>query len=272
MTEFNEAGLAGILRAAEANRTAIGKLTDFCDLDLPGAYRVQRLNIDSRVAAGERIAGLKMGFTSKAKMAQMGLNDVIWGILTDAMAAGDGPYDLGGLIHPKVEPEVVFRIGRRVEDPADAEAAVDAVAVGYEILDSRFRDYKFALPDVVADNASAAGYGIGPWHPVGRAPAPAGTGAAGAAGAAGIPDISDVPVTLAVNGQPVSSASTAAILDDPWESLRSAARLATGAGIVLEPGCIVLAGGITAAVPLSPGDVITVTADGLGIAELRTSR
>jgi 2-oxo-3-hexenedioate decarboxylase len=266
MAEFTEADLAGILRGAAASGTAVGKLTDTYDLDLPGAYRVQRLNIDHRVAAGERIAGLKMGFTSKAKMAQMGLNDVIWGILTDAMAAGDGPYDLGGLIHPKVEPEVVFRIGRRVEDPADAEAAVDAVAVGYEILDSRFQDYKFALPDVVADNASAAGFGIGPWHPVGRAPAGARDESLPAT------DISDVPVTLAVNGQPVSTASTAAILDDPWESLRSAARLASGAGIALEPGWIVLAGGITAAVPLNPGDVITVTADGLGIAELRTSR
>jgi 2-oxo-3-hexenedioate decarboxylase len=267
MAEFTEADLAGILRGAAASGTAIGKLTDTYDLDLPGAYRVQRLNIDHRVAAGERIAGLKMGFTSKAKMAQMGLNDVIWGILTDAMAAGDGLYDLGGLIHPKVEPEIVFRIGRRVDDPADAssaEAAVDAVALGYEILDSRFQDYKFALPDVVADNASAAGFGIGPWHPVVRAPARDESPTD--------PDISDVPVTLAVNGEPVSSASTAAILDDPWESLRSAVRLATGAGIVPEPGWIVLAGGITAAVPLNPGDVITVTADGLGTAELRTSR
>lgn len=266
MAEFTEADLAGILHGAAASGAAIGKLTDTYDLDLPGAYRVQRLNIDRRVAAGERIAGLKMGFTSKAKMAQMGLTDVIWGILTDAMAAGDGLYDLGGLIHPKVEPEIVFRIGRRVEDPADAEAAVDAVALGYEILDSRFRDYKFALPDVVADNASAAGFGIGPWRPVVRAPA------AARDESPPDPDISDVPVTLAVNGQPVSSASTAAILGDPWESLRSAARLASGAGIVLEPGWIVLAGGITAAVPLNPGDAITVTADGLGTAELLTSR
>lgn len=271
----NEAGLADILQRALQTRTAVGKLTDDFPLDLAGAYRVQRLGIDRRVAGGERIVGVKMGFTSKAKMAQMGVDDVIWGILTDAMAvpgasgasgspaaAGTtqpGPYDLSGLIHPKVEPEIVFRLGRRVESTDDVESAVDAVAVGYEVLDSRFEGYKFTLPDVVADNASAAGFGIGEWHAV----------TAQAAPAAPLPDISDLPVTLAATGQPVRTASTAAILGDPWESLRAAARLATQAGLALEAGWIVLAGGITEAVPLTPGAVVTVTAQSLGAAELR---
>jgi 2-oxo-3-hexenedioate decarboxylase len=268
----NEAGLADILQRALQTRTAVGKLTDDFPLDLAGAYRVQRLGIDRRVAGGERIVGVKMGFTSKAKMAQMGVDDVIWGILTDAMAvpgaagaagaAGitqPGPYDLSGLIHPKIEPEIVFRLGRRVESTDDVESAVDAVAVGYEVLDSRFEGYKFTLPDVVADNASAAGFGIGEWHAV----------TAQAAPEAPLPDISDLPVTLAVDGQPVRTASTAAILGDPWESLRAAARLAAQAGLALEAGWIVLAGGITEAVPLTPGAVVTVTAQTLGAAELR---
>lgn len=250
----SEAGLADILEQAAGSRTAVGKLTDHYPLDLAGGYRVQRLGIGRRTARGERITGVKMGFTSKAKMAQMGLSDVIWGVLTDAMATGEGSYDISGLIHPKVEPEIVFRLGRRAGSAEDAEAAVDAVAVGYEILDSRFENYKFALPDVVADNASAAGYGIGPWHPV-TAP--------------GKPDISDLPVTLSVNGEAVKTGSSAAILGDPWESLRSAARLAAEAGLPLEAGWIVLAGGITEAVPLAPGAVVTVTAESLGTAGLR---
>ena len=249
----SEAGLADILERATRTRTAVGKLTDSHPLDLAGAYRVQRLGIDRRTARGERVAGVKMGFTSKAKMAQMGVDDVIWGILTDAMAVpGSGAYDISGLIQPKVEPEIVFRLGRRAESVQGVESAVDAIAVGYEVLDSRFEGYKFTLPDVVADNASAAGFGVGPWHPVGSAP-----------------DISDLPVTMSVDGEPVRTASTSAILGDPWESLRAAARLAAGAGLVLEAGWIVLAGGITDAVPLSPGAVVTVTAGPLGTAELR---
>jgi 2-oxo-3-hexenedioate decarboxylase len=263
MSIVDEAELADILERAAADRAPVGKLTDTYSLDLPGAYRVQRLGIARRTERGERVVGLKMGFTSKAKMAQMGVDDVIWGILTDGMAAGN-PYDPSGLIHPKVEPELVFRLGRRVERPEDAEAAVDGVALGYEILDSRFEGYKFTLPDVVADNASAAGFGTGPWHRVAAPPV--------RPGGPSEPDISGLAVTLSVNGQPVKSASTAAILDDPWESLRSAARLAARAGIVLEEGWIILAGGITEAVPLAPGDVIMVTAEGLGHAELRTQR
>ena len=265
-----QSALAGILQRAARDGEPVGKLTDSYPLDLPGAYRVQRLGIDRRVARGERVVGVKMGFTSTAKMAQMGVDDVIWGILTDAMAVPGEPdlYDISRLIHPKIEPELVFRLGRRVESADDVASAVDAVAVGYEVLDSRFEDYKFTLPDVVADNASAAAFGTGPWHPLtSSAPAPA-LGSASAS----IPDISDLPVTLAVNGQTVRMASTAAILGDPWESLRSAARLATGAGLTLEAGWIVLAGGITEAVPLTPGAVVTVTAEILGTAELRCAR
>ena len=247
----SEAGLADILEQATRDARAVGKLTDGYPLDLAGAYRVQRLGVDRRVAR-ERVVGVKMGFTSKAKMAQMGVDDVIWGILTDTMAAGTEPYDLSGLIHPKVEPEIVFRLGRRVAAVGDAASAVDAVAVGYEVLDSRFEGYKFTLPDVVADNASAVGFGIGPWHP-----ATASTG------------ITDLPVTLSVNGDTVQSGSSAAILGDPWESLRAAARLATQAGLTLEAGWIVLAGGITEAVPLTPDAVVTVTAETLGAVELR---
>lgn len=281
MDANSEAELADILQRAASSRTAVGKLTDRYPLDLDGAYRVQRLGIDRRVARGERIAGVKMGFTSKAKMAQMGLHDVIWGILTDAMAVPvasyavpgvpgatrSDPYGVSGLIHPKVEPEIVFRLGRRASSADDAVAAVDAVAVGYEILDSRFENYKFALPDVVADNASAAGYGIGPWHLLpGIEGAP---GAPSAPGTPSTPEISDLSVTLAVNGETVKTGSSAAILGDPWESLRSAARLAAEAGLPLEEGWIVLAGGITEAVPLTPGAVVTVTAEALGTAELR---
>lgn len=256
---ITEAELASILEQATLNRTAVGKLTDLFPIDVQAAYRVQRENIRRRRSRGERIVGVKMGFTSAVKMAQMGVDDVIWGILTDAMATSEDACDLGGLIQPKVEPELVFRLGRRVDSADDAESAVDAVAVGFEILDSRFAGYKFTLPDVIADNASAAGFGTGPWHELSVVP-----------GSSSAPDISDLPVTLSVDGEVAQSGSTKAILGDPWESLRSAARLATQAGLTLEPGWIVLAGGITEAIPLTPGTRITVTAAELGTAELRT--
>jgi 2-keto-4-pentenoate hydratase len=264
--ELDVAALATILERATLTGSAVGKLTDRYPLDVSAAYRVQRENIARRVTRGERIVGVKMGFTSKVKMIQMGVDDVIWGVLTDTMEAGADPCDLSGLIHPKVEPEIVYRLGRRVSGADDdIESAVDAVAVGIEVLDSRFEGYKFTLPDVIADNASAAGFRIGPWHPMSAAPGTPSTPASSPA-----PDISNLPVTMAVNGQTVRTGSTAAILGDPWESLRSAARLAAQDGIVLEEGWIVLAGGITEAVPLTPGAVVTVSAAGLDTVEFRS--
>ncbi|MCP2340899.1 2-keto-4-pentenoate hydratase [Actinomadura rupiterrae] len=243
-------GLAARLDAARRDRTAITMLSaSEPKLDVPAAYDVQRAGIELRRKAGERFAGVKMGFTSRAKMVQMGVDDVIWGQLTDRMQV-ESVADVSGLIHPRVEPEIVFLIGRDVTRPADVETAVAGVAVGYEILDSRYADFKFTLADVIADNASASGFGVGAWH------SPR--------------DVSNVGMLLEIDGRPLQTGSSAAILGDPVRALRAAARLATEAGIVLRAGDVVLAGAATAAVPLPQGAHVRVTGSGLGSVEVTT--
>ncbi|MFI6295267.1 2-keto-4-pentenoate hydratase [Nonomuraea sp. NPDC050790] len=241
--------LAQRLDEAALSRTAIPKLTEQAALDVPAAYRVQREVVARRQARGERLAGVKMGFTSRAKMVQMGVDDVIWGLLTDAMLI-ESRLDVGGLIHPRVEPEIAFLLERPVRSPADVEAAVGGVAVGYEVLDSRFAGFSFTLEDVIADNASASGFGLGPWHRP--------------------REVANVGLTLEIDGRIVASGSSAAILGDPMRSLRAAARLASAAGIELEAGWVVLAGAATAAVPLPPGAHVRVSGQGLGHAEVTT--
>ncbi|TYK42933.1 2-keto-4-pentenoate hydratase [Actinomadura decatromicini] len=241
--------LAARLDEAARDLTAIPKLTDTAPLDISGAYAVQRAGIERRRRAGERLAGVKMGFTSRAKMAQMGVDDVIWGLLTDAMVA-ESSVDVSRLIHPRVEPEIAYLIGREVRSPAEVESAVAGVAVGFEVLDSRYRDFKFTLPDVIADNASAARFGFGAWHPP--------------------RDVSNVGLLLEIDGRAAQAGSSAAILGDPARSLRAAARLALGAGIALEPGWVVLAGAATAAVPLPKDAHVRVTGAGLGSVEVTT--
>ena len=168
---------ADILLEAQLGAVAVPQLstdpTLDLSLDLAGAYRIQEDVTQRRVAAGERLTGFKLGFTSRAKMAQMGVDEVIGGRLTSTLQYADGDIiDPATLIHPRIEPEVVFRLGRDVDDDESVEsavAAVDAVAAGLEVIDSRYADFQFSLADVVADNASAAGYAVGPWH---RPPAP----------------------------------------------------------------------------------------------------
>jgi 2-oxo-3-hexenedioate decarboxylase len=170
--------------------------------DVDAAYAVQEALVARRLARGESQVGWKLGFTSLAKMAQMGISDVIVGRLTSGMAVPDGgELDLTRFIHPRVEPEVAYRLARDVDpgEPADdLVSAVDAVAPALEVIDSRYRDFRFTLADVVADNTSAAGFVVGTWVPL---------------DAAG--DLGERPVTLSVDGRVAEEGATDAILGHP---------------------------------------------------------
>ena len=210
------------------------------------AYAIQDAVIARRLERGERPAGLKLGFTSKAKMAQMGVSEVIVGRLTDAMQVPDGGgIALDRFIHPRVEPEVAYRIARDVA-PDDDELPVDAVAPALEIIDSRYRDFRFSLPDVIADNASSAAFVVGPWQALGI-------------------DLGDLAVRLTLDGATVETGSTSAILGHPGRTLPALLEIARRQGMPLRAGHVILAGGATAAAPLAAGRV-EVQVAGLGTA------
>lgn len=235
----------------DAARSAreIEQLTARHALNEPQAYAIQAASIARRVARGERRIGIKMGFTSRAKMAQMGVHDMIWGRLTEAMLVDDGGrISLSDYVHPRCEPEVAFLLKRSL--PArvtamEALAAVEAVAPALEIIDSRYRDFRFSLPDVVADNCSSAGLVVGPWaDPKSK--------------------LSNLGIVLSIDGRVVQVGSTAAILGHPLRSLVAAARLSAAAGEPLQAGWIVMAGGATAAEPLARGNHVQAEVEALG--------
>src|SRR5882757_2816674 len=215
----NVTELAARLSKAVADRTAIEQLSDETpDLDLATGYAVQRA---LREQAGP-LAGWKLGITSPAKQAQVGVKDPVYGFLAAGHALDLGaPLKTGELIQPRAEPEIVFTLGSDLAGPhvtaTDVLRATAGVAVGVEILDSRYRDYRFTMADVVADNTSAGRYLIG-------APVPP----------TGI-DLRLVGVVLERNGE------------------------------------VVVSGGLTAAVPVAPGDVVVASVDRLGTVELSCS-
>ena len=154
--------LATQLAGLRQSRSAGAPLTaDHPGLDLDLAYAVQEAGVRLLLAAGERPAGFKIGLTSRAKQAQMGVAEPLYGELTDAMLLDVGqPLDTGALIQPRVEPEIAFLLGADLAGErvgaAQVLAATAAVAPAVDVLDSRYAGYAFTLPDVVADNASAA--------------------------------------------------------------------------------------------------------------------
>ncbi|MDE1180082.1 fumarylacetoacetate hydrolase family protein [Paraburkholderia sp.] len=218
-------------------------------LSLDLAYEIQSASIKRRVERGERRVGVKMGFTSRAKMVQMGLSDVIWGRLTSGMQIEEGTsIDFSRFVHPRVEPEIAFILKRSLEGDVtgpQALAAVDAIAPALEIIDSRYKDFKFTLPEVIADNASSSGFVIGAWCDPRT-------------------DFSNLGLTLNIDGRVSQVGSTAALLGHPLRSLVAAARLSAQAGEPLQAGWIVMAGGATPAEWIKPGQHISVDMERLG--------
>ncbi len=249
MTRLPLSQMAEIADEGARTGTAIAQFTNDHELDVPDAYAVQALSIARRVGRGEKVIGVKMGLTSRAKMAQVGVDSVIWGRLTDGMLLADGALvSLGGYVHPRVEPEVAFLMERPLSGPVtglQAMQAVGGVAAAAEVIDSRYENFRFALADVIADNSSSSGFIVGQWCD----PAT---------------PIDNLGITLAVDGRYREVGSSAAILGNPVRSLVEAARMVGEAGMRLEPGWIVLAGGATAAVPLAAGSSYRVTVESLG--------
>lgn len=246
--------MAEIVDDAARLATEIPQLTTLQDLSVDDAYAIQALSLARRYARGERRVGMKMGLTSRAKMAQVGVDEMVWGRLTDAMQVEEGgSIALSRYVHPRVEPEVAFLLKAPLAgrvSMTQAMAAVEAVAPAMEIIDSRYKDFKFVLADVVADNSSSSGFIVGPWSKPDL-------------------DVGNLGLVMSVDGRPVQVGSTAAILGHPLRSLVAAARLVAQWGERLEAGWIVLAGGATAAHPLAAGMTVRTEMQSLGAVSFR---
>ncbi|CAD5110082.1 2-keto-4-pentenoate hydratase [Zestomonas carbonaria] len=241
--------IATALDQAARKAEAVAQFSASAGFSLEQAYQIQRASMQLRQDDGERLIGVKLGFTSRAKMIQMGVDSLIWGWLTDRMLEEDGGLvSLSRYIHPRVEPEVCFLTRRAIDRPLTLLEAADyleAVAPALEIIDSRYQNFKFSLEDVVADNCSSAGLVVGPWSREFDA-------------------IGNAGVLLRMDGRLVQAGSTAAILGHPLRSLVQASKLLGDAGIVLPAGSLVMAGAATAAEPLRAGSHVSVEIEGLG--------
>jgi len=248
--------IAETLDQASFNAEATTQISNTQAINLQEAYAIQSISLARRYVRGEKWLGLKLGFTSKAKMEQMGVHDMIWGRLTDKMHYENGSdLMINDFIHPRAEPEIAFRVSKKIDQVVTLENAkdfVDGLAVAIEIIDSRYQNFKFSLEDVVADNCSSAGFTLGDWHPVNT-------------------KIQDIKMTLSFDGEIGQEGNSNAILGNPWESFVNAARLARENGEVLGQGAIVLAGAATPAVYLKAGQKVEAFAEGLGTVGLKIS-
>ncbi|MFJ7513033.1 2-keto-4-pentenoate hydratase [Peribacillus simplex] len=241
-----------MLIAAEVDRKEIIRITEaYPNLTIEEAYNIQEKLVEVKVDEGYRTLGPKMGLTSRAKMEQMGVEDPIYGYIFDYMAVSNGELSMKELIHPKVEAEIAFVLREDIVGPnvtgAVVLAATEYVLPALEIIDSRYKDFKFKLPDVIADNTSASRVFFG-----NQMQSPNNM------------ELDLLGVTLSINGEIKDLGAGAAVLGHPAESVAMLANMLSTKGKKLKKGEIILAGAITGAAMIKAGDSVVAKFDGLG--------
>lgn len=245
---------AQALMAASRDRAPIAPIA--ADLgagaDVATAYAVQERVTRAALGAGRRIVGRKIGLTSAAVQAQMGVDQPDYGMLFADMEYGDGAIIPAGLlIQPRVEAEIAFVLGRDLtgEDvtPSELIRAVDCVLPAMEVVDSRIRDWKIGLLDTIADNASSGVYVLGS-RPVRLADL----------------DLRLCGMVMERGGEPVSFGAGAACMGNPLVAALWLARRMAAVGRPLREGEVILSGALGPMVPARPGERFRVAINGLG--------
>src|SRR5262249_34904631 len=133
------------------------------------AYAVEAELARMRRASGHRTVGLKVGYANKAVWRALKLDTLVWARMYDDTvhdaADGRASLSIGRMFSPKIEPEIVFKLKASVPDGADAAAvlaATDWIALGFEIIDCVFPEWKFQPADFVAAYGLHAALVIGP--------------------------------------------------------------------------------------------------------------
>jgi 2-oxo-3-hexenedioate decarboxylase len=245
--------IANDLLAAERDRKGIDQFSEHHpDIDVATAYRAQRLFVQAKLIAGERFVGYKLGLTSRNKQQAMGLDAPLYGRVTSGMLSTHGePVRADRFIHPRVESEIAFLLARDIEPPAtlvSVLAATEVVFGAVDVLDSRYESFQFTLTDVVADNASAGAFYLGP---IARPPRELG-------------DLALLGCNVKVGGEIAMTATGAAVMGHPAASVAWLANQLAGEDEILRAGQLIFSGGVTAPVPIGPGNVVTFEFAGLG--------
>ncbi|MBN0988560.1 2-oxo-3-hexenedioate decarboxylase [Amphritea pacifica] len=253
LTQSQIEELAIHLENAELEAYEVTKITDdFPEMTYKDAFDIQWEIRRRKEARGNKIVGMKMGLTSWAKMAQMGVEHPCYGFLADYFSIPDGgEIKHDELIHPKIEAELAFVTKAPLKGPGihigDVLRATDFVMPAVEVIDSRYKDFKFDLKSVIADNSSSSRFITG-----GRMAPPADL------------DLKTLGVVMEINGEVVQTGAGAAVLGHPASSVAMLANMLGERGEEIPAGTFIMIGAITAAVQVNKGDSFSVRYQDLG--------
>ncbi len=246
------AAAADLAEAADTHQLATPLTRRFTDMTIPDAYAIQRARVKEREAAGERVAGHKVGVTSRPLQRSLGLEAPIFGtIFADDVRDSGASFDWSLLHGPRLEVELAFMIAEDLVgpsiSPAAALAATEYVRAALEVVDTRVSPDGSTMVDAVADNSSLGAIVLGEKEVR--------------------PDLLNLRWSGAMlyrNDELVGTGLSAGALGNPANSLAWLANTLPTYGDHLRAGEVVMTGAFIAPLPVEQGDHIRVNYGHLG--------
>lgn len=251
MTKVEEA--AKQLRAVYGGAAPIEPLRGlFDDPALETAYAIQEVNTRKWVGDGRKITGRKIGLTSKAVQAQLGVEQPDYGALFDDMEIENfGEIAAASICQPRIEGEIAFVLKSDITSMAptldDVQKAIDYAVAAFEIVGSRIRDWDITIFDTIADNASSGKYVLSNKRVKLESL-----------------DLVNCKMSLEADGEIVSSGQGTACLGNPLIATQWLADVMAKAGHPLRAGDVVLSGALGPFVNVDAGKTYSLKIEGLG--------
>jgi 2-keto-4-pentenoate hydratase len=247
----SERSAADAIFAARSDLAAIAPIRETFGIeDASSAYLIQETNTRRWLAMQRPLVGRKIGLTSKAVQAQLGVDEPDYGMLWGDLAFQDGDHvPLGRFMQPKIEAEIAFVMNSGIDDPdaslTDLMRAIAYCLPALEIVDSAIEKWNIKLVDTIADNASGGAFALGT--------SPRSIQSA---------DLRLCGMLMSRAGEVVSSGLGAACLGHPLKAALWLARKMAEVGRPLQSGDIVLSGALGPMVNVGSGDRVIVEIQG----------
>ncbi len=251
---IDHARIAAELIAAADRLSPVGLLTErHPELVWEDARRIARASDRLRLDRGERQIGWKLGWTSAVMREALGVDRPNWGTLWATQELGP-IVPRTAFIHPKIEPELVWRapVGLSGDDVTaeDVAACGGTWALGLEVVDPRFPSFEFDALDNTADNSSSAGIRLGPFVSLDDDPA-------------------SVTVAFAIGSEPPRVGAASEAMGSPLEAVAWLVRSLADEGLGVRAGDIVFTGGLARPVDGAAGVSLRLSGPApLGVVDL----
>ncbi len=227
--------------------------------DLDAAYAVEAEIARARRAGGHQTVGWKVGYANKAMWRALKLETLVWAHVYDDTVRyadwNDITLSIAPMVSPKIEPEIVFKLAHppASSDPVAVLEATEWYALGFEIIDCVFPDWKFQPADFVASRGLHAALVVG--EPVYVEPEDIEKLAA---------DLAAFTVRLLRNNELVEEGAAKNALKSPALCVGELAdALKRRGGEALQAGDLITTGTLTTSLPMAAGDVWIASLSGI---------